>query len=116
MAAESLIEESLQAHLTRNEELVKLFVEHGGDLDDTRPVDFFFYADSQESAEALANDLQPFLDEVAVMPEADDAGKWAVQGVKQTSVNAVTEPGFVEKLVRAAAHQLAEFDGWGAPV
>ncbi|HEX7151750.1 MAG TPA: ribonuclease E inhibitor RraB [Thermoanaerobaculia bacterium] len=113
--AESLIDQELLTHLARNEELIELFLKNGGDLEDDRPVDFFFYAASEEAAEALAADLRTIgLDDVAVLEE--DEGRWAVQGVKQTSVAAVTDPAFVEKLVRAAANQLAEFDGWGAPV
>lgn len=116
MAGQSFIEEELAAQLARNEQLIATFQKHGGDLDEPRPVDFFFYAESQDAARSLAGDLEGLeFDEVAVLPEPFD-GKWGVQAIWNASVNQVTDTAFVERLVRKAAAHLAEFDGWGAPV
>jgi hypothetical protein len=116
MAGQSFIDDDIREQLSRNEKLVETFLEHGADLDEERPVDFFFYTESPEAARALADDLEANgFDEAAVLPEPTD-GKWGVQAIKKASVNGVTDAAFVEKLVRIAANHLAEFDGWGAAV
>jgi regulator of RNase E activity RraB len=114
--AESFLEEDLDAQKARNESLVEVFLEHGADLGEKRPIDFFFYANSQQDAIALAADLGPLgFASVDVANEAFD-GKWGVTAVRLDSIAAVTDEAFVGRLVRLAATYLAEFDGWGAPI
>ncbi len=114
--AENLIDVEVGEQLARNERLVELFEEQGGDLTAPRPIDFFFYTRSEADGKALAADLERIgLIEVIVSPtESDD--QWSVTGVKQASVREVIEQQFVTALVQAAATYLAEFDGWGMPV
>jgi regulator of RNase E activity RraB len=116
MSAESFIDDDLASQQLRNEKLLEVFREHGADLGEERPIDFFFYTADHESAESLATDLWTLgFVEVNVGTEPWN-GQWSVTGVLQASVATITDKAFVERLVRLAAKYLAEFDGWGAPV
>lgn len=113
--AESFIDDEIAIQLARNEELLQLIDEHGAARDERRSIDFFFYAGDLSAAGALAADLEAAGFETHVGEEPRD-GKWLVQGVRQDTVTAVTEPQFVERVVRLAARHLAEFDGWGTAI
>lgn len=114
--AESFIHDELAEQLVRNEKIVETIVRHGADLEEERPVDFFFYTNTHADALALAGDLESSGFETAYVPDEDYEGKWAVQAVRNDSVANVTEAAFVEGIVRLAAKYLAEFDGWGTEV
>jgi hypothetical protein len=109
------IEEDLAAHAARNNELRGVIESHGADLSEIRLIDFFSYASSATDAQQLASDLSSIgFRKVEVADEADN--QWPVTGVFEGSVEQVTAPDFVERLVRLAANYLAEFDGWGTPI
>lgn len=114
--AESFINDELLQQLARNEKLVETMLEHGADLDEPRPIDFFFFASTAADAKSLAGDLQALGFESAYIAEEEIEGKWAVQVVRNDTVADVTKEAFVEQLVRMAAKYLAEFDGWGTAV
>jgi regulator of RNase E activity RraB len=114
--AESFIEDELTEQLMRNEKIVETIVRHGADLEEERPIDFFFFTNSHADALALAADLEAAGFEDAYVPDEDHEGKWAVQAIRNDSVTNVTESVFVEQIVRLAAKYLAEFDGWGTEV
>jgi regulator of RNase E activity RraB len=114
--AESFIHDELAEQLARNEQIVQTIERHGADLDEERPIDFFFYTTTHADALSLAADLEATGFETAYVPEEDNEGKWAVQAIRNDSVVNVTQPTFVEQIVRLAAKYLAEFDGWGTEV
>jgi regulator of RNase E activity RraB len=116
--AESFIEKELEEQRVRNAKIVETFERHGGDVDEPRPIDFFFYANSHPDAAALGRDLEAMgFDAVYVAsPDDDIGGKFPVQAVKNDTVAAVTAEEFVGRLVRLTAKYLAEFDGWGTAV
>jgi len=116
MPAKSFIEDEVMAQRARNEKLVETIVRHGGELEEERPIDFFFYAENRVDAEALAEDLELIGFDSTHVPDDPIEGKWSVQAVRMATVLEVTDDAFVERIVRTAAKYLAEFDGWGAPV
>jgi regulator of RNase E activity RraB len=116
MAAKSFIEDEVATQRARNERLVEAIVRHGGELEEERPIDFFFYAENRSDADALANDLEEIGFDSTHVPDDPVDGKWSVQAVRMATVLEVTDEVFVERIVRLAAKYLAEFDGWGAPI
>ena len=114
--AESFIQDELTGQLARNEQLVQTIERHGGDLDEERPIDFFFYTNTHADALALAADLEASGFETAYVPDEANEGKWAVQAIRNDTVANITQLPFVEQIVRLAAKYLAEFDGWGTSV
>ena len=116
MSAKSFIEDELAAQRARNEKIVETIVRHGGELEEERPIDFFFYTDNRADAEALAEDLESIGFDSTHVPDDPIDGKWSVQAVRMGTVLEVTDDTFVERIVRLTAKYLAEFDGWGTPV
>ncbi|HEX6160951.1 MAG TPA: ribonuclease E inhibitor RraB [Thermoanaerobaculia bacterium] len=112
---ESFLHDDVVAILARNEQLVHTIERHGGDLDEVRSIDFFFYANSHTDAQRLAADLDTRGFETFVPEEAVE-GKWSVQAVRSASVTEITDPAFVEEIVRLTSAYLAEFDGWGTAI
>jgi regulator of RNase E activity RraB len=114
--AKQFIEDDVDAQLVRNESLLEVIRDHGADLDERRPIDFFFYAGDRAVAVDFAAELKKLgFNEIQVAEEAVD-GTWSVQAVKLDSVNTITAPAFVESIVRLAAQYLVEFDGWGTSI
>jgi len=112
--AEDLIPEEVSHHVARNEKLVERIVQLGGDLEESRTIDFFFYVPTRDDAELLAGDLRAIaFENVNTSPSGN---QWAVTGEYSGSVSDITETGFVERLARLAARYLGEFDGWGTAV
>ena len=112
--AENFIRDEIDAQIARNAKLVERIEQLGGDPQTLRTVDFFFYASTENDAEALARDLHEIgLSNVQV---GSRTNTWAVTAEREASVDEVTAPAFVQKLVSSAAKYLAEFDGWGTAV
>ena len=114
--AGSFIEEELAIQSARNAKLVESIEQHGGDLAETRPIDFFFYTASEPEARALATDLEDAGFDSTHVAVEEIEGKWSVQAIRMDSVEAITEGAFVERIVRICVKYLAEFDGWGTAV
>lgn len=112
---ESFLHDDVVAQLARNEQLVHTIERNGGDLDEERSIDFFFYANSHGDALKLAADLETRGFEVFV-PDEPTEEKWAVQAARMDTVTAITQQAFVEEIVRLASTYLAEFDGWGTAI
>jgi hypothetical protein len=115
MSGEAFIETEVAEQLARNEKLVETIVEHGGELDEERPIDFLFYVSTEVAAQSLAADLEDAgFEEVTVAAVPDE--QVAVHAVRRASITAITDERFVRRLVGIAAKQLAEFDGWGTAI
>ncbi len=114
--AGSFIEEELATQAARNVKLVETIEQHGGDLDEIRPIDFFFYTSSESEARALATDLEDAGFDSTHVAVEEIEGKWSVQAIRMDSVTNVTEETFVERIVRMCVKYLAEFDGWGTAI
>ena len=112
--AEDIIQDQLDAHLRRNMTLVEKIEELGGDLGDTRTIDFFFYAPTEPDANALSADLRA--GGFTNIQVADRGRTWSVTCEKQGTVQAITAEPFVLQIVQLASKHLAEFDGWGTAV
>ena len=110
---EDTIEKEIAVHTARNEKLVEIIEEHGASLDEDRTIDFFFYLDARENADALAKDLTAadFVN-VQVLPE-QVGEKWSVHAERFASVADIVAADFVESLVQVSMRHQAEFDGWG---
>jgi hypothetical protein len=113
---ESFLKQELDEQLSRNQKLIETILRHGGKLDEERPIDFFFYCSTEESARDLGLELAAsgFVDVNVADEPLDD--QWSVTAVKIATIDAVTDPLFVERLVKIASNALAEFDGWGTPL
>lgn len=111
----SFLHDDVVAQLARNEQLVHTIERHGGDLDEPRQIDFFFYTNTHEDAVKLATDLDSRGFETFV-PDEESEGKWSVQASRTDSVTNITAQPFVEELIRLTSQYLAEFDGWGTAI
>lgn len=114
--AGSFIEEELAIQAARNAKLVETIDQQGGDLAETRPIDFFFYTASESEARALATDLEDAGFDSTHVSAEEIEGKWSVQAIRMDTVTRVTDPAFVEQIVRMCVKYLAEFDGWGTAI
>ena len=114
--AGSFIEEELAIQAARNARLVETIEQHGGDLAETRPIDFFFYTSSEPEARALATDLEDAGFDSTNVAVEEIEGKWSVQAIRMDSVEAITNDAFVAQIVRLCVKYLAEFDGWGTAI
>ena len=106
--------DAVARHRARNEKLAEKIRQLGGDLQDPRAIDFFFYAPDNDEAAALAGDLVA-LGFVNVRT-GERRSVWAVTAERRASVNEIIETEFVTRLVSLAAKHRAEFDGWGTAV
>ena len=115
--SESEIQEAIKNHIARNRELKNLIVSKGVDLEQTRPIDLHFWAFGEVAARNLEVALETEGYSVGVSkPSESDSSLWNVESQVNTSPLAVTTPFIVEKLVRLAAENRAEFDGWGTSI
>ena len=112
--AERPIRNEVNRHIARNEKLVARIVALGGDLDELRTIDFFFYVPEERDAKRLAADLRNLAFHNVQVSGSKD--QWAVTGKYRGSVAAITRVDFVERLASLAATRLGEFDGWGTAV
>lgn len=114
--AGSFIEEELAIQAARNARLIETIEQHGGDLTEVRPIDFFFYASTEQEARSLASDLEDAGFDSTHVSIEEIEGKWSVQAIRMDSVEAITDDAFVERIVRLCVKYLAEFDGWGTAI
>ena len=115
--SESDIQKAIQSHLARNLELKKLIVSKGVGLDERRTIDLHFWAYGEGAAHDLVVALETAGYSVSVSkPSEGDPSLWNVESQLKTSPLEVTTPLFVERLVRLAADNRAEFDGWGTSI
>jgi hypothetical protein len=112
--AENPILEDIAHHIARNEKLVEHIVELGGDLAESRSIDFFFYVPEEQDAELLSADLRNLAFQNVSASRSRD--QWSVTGEYRGSVAQITERAFVERLAALAAKYLGDFDGWGTAV
>jgi hypothetical protein len=115
--SESEIQKAIENHLARNRELKKLIISKGVDLEEKRTIDLHFWASGEVAARNLGVALETAGYSVGVSkPSESDSSLWSVEGKVNSSPLAVTTPFFVERLVRLAAENQAEFDGWGTSI
>ena len=112
--AENPIPGEVEHHIARNEKLVERIVQLGGDLDESRTIDFFFYVAEEHDGELLATDLRNLAFHNVHVSRSTD--RWAVTAEYVGAVSTITEIVFVERLATLAAKYLGEFDGWGTAV
>ena len=111
------IEKQIEGHEARNRELIKRITELGGDLNEVRIIDIFFFAQGEKSAYELANELkQRGSSNIDVNEIENKTDFWSVQGELNISVNKVVEQNFTEELVTLAADFSSKYDGWGTKV
>jgi len=108
------IQTSVLRHATRNRELKELIESKGVDLAEQRTIDLHFWAGGEEAARNLTAVLQTegYL-VVSQNPSKGNPALWNVEAQVEASPLSVTAPLFVERMVRVAAENEAEFDGWG---
>ena len=115
--SESNIQKTIQGHLARNLGLKELIIRKGVDLDVKRTIDLHFWAHGKVAAHDLVVALEIAGYSVSVSKPSDgDPSLWNVESQLNASPLEVTAPFFVERLVRLAADNQAEFDGWGTSI
>ena len=94
-----------------------MIVSKGVDLEEKRTIDLHFWAFGEAAARDLEGALETAGYSVSVSkPSEADSSLWNVESQVNTSPLAVTTPFFVERLVRLAIENQAEFDGWGTSI
>ncbi len=104
-------------HQQRNH-LIKLNLRQKGvNLDEPCPIDFHFWAWSQRDAAVLARSLYQMGFLIRLLaPAENDPDRWSVEaGAKIPPIQAAGDE-LTEKLIRLAAEQGSDFDGWGTSV
>src|SRR3989442_14136775 len=113
----SVIEDSIQAHHARNRELLKLIANKGADPNVARDIDRHFWTPNEDAARNLSADLRARgYSRVAINRAVADASLWNVETCVHATPLSVVAPVFVEDIVRLAAANDGEFDGWGTSI
>jgi regulator of RNase E activity RraB len=111
---ESDIQEAVERHATRNRKLKKLIESKGADPASSRSIDLHFWAFGERAANNLAGALQNAgYSHVSKKASESDSDVWSVETQFEASPLSVSAPFFVERMVRLAAENEGEFDGWG---
>jgi hypothetical protein len=111
---ESDIQAAVERHAIRNRELKKLIKSKGVDLASSRLIDLHFWAFGEKAANDLAGALQNAgYSPVSQNASEGDSAVWSVETQFEASPLSVSAPFFVERMVRLAAENKGEFDGWG---
>ena len=112
--SESELIVAVENHLARNRDLKSLIESKGVDLEVPRAIDLHFWAFGEEAAGNLGVALQAEgYSLVSRNLSPRDPALWNVEAVVEASPLTVMAPLFIEKLVRLAADNDGEFDGWG---
>lgn len=115
--SEADIQTSVERHAARNDELKKLIESKGVDLAAQRVIDLHFWADGEEAARNLVAALQTEgYRVVSRNPSGRERSLWSVEAQVEASPLSITAPFFVERMVRVAAENDGEFDGWGTSI
>ena|SRR5258708_6208980 len=113
----SALEDSIQAHHARNRELLKLIASKGADPNVPRDIDLHFWASNEDAARTLAAGLEARgYSRVARNRAVADTSLWNVETSVHATPLSVVAHVFVEDLVRLAAANDGEFDGWGTSI
>jgi hypothetical protein len=108
------IQAAIERHATRNRELKKLIESKGIDPASSRLIDLHFWAFGETEANNLAGALQNAgYSPVSKKASESDSTVWSVETRFEASPTSVSAPLFVERMVRLAAENEGEFDGWG---
>lgn len=105
----------VEEHSLRNRALLQRLRELGVDLSRPRPIDFHFWAGSQDDADRLEHDLKSIGMRVEAL-SSDEPGNWSVEAMQEVSPTQASDAALVERLARLAAKNRSEFDGWGTSV
>jgi regulator of RNase E activity RraB len=119
MLDEAEIQENMTGHAERNAALIEDLRRKGVDLGATRSVEHHFWANDQQGAALLAQELykRKYL-VLAISPvDAEDGSKlWNVEAAMKRTLADAAKPKLTEELVRLAARFDATYDGWGASI
>ena len=108
------IQAAVNRHRARNRELKELIESKGVDLGAMRFIDLHFWAFGPEAAAKLAVALEAEgYSPVSKNLSLSDSALWNVETQVESNPLAITSSAYVEKLVRLAAENRGEFDGWG---
>jgi len=111
---ESEIQATVERHATRNRELKKLIESKGVNAASSRLIDLHFWAFGERAANDLAGALQNAgYSSVSKKASESDPAVWSVETQFEASPLSVSTLFFVERMVRLAAENEGEFDGWG---
>ena len=106
--------ENLAKQAAMSPETVRQLRKHDVTDETTLKLEFFFYTDTQEKAEALAAPLRTFHYEVETGPSAGDDGLVLVTGWSLPSkMDERSVVAWTEKMCRLGFKHDCEFDGWG---
>jgi regulator of RNase E activity RraB len=116
---ESEIRAIIRGHEKRNAELLRSLRLKGVALNEARPVEHHFWANSQGDAALLARELYDrgyLVLAISPVTTVDGAGMWNVEaGVEQTPSVAASRD-VTEELSRLAARSDSVYDGWGTSI
>ncbi len=113
------VESAIARHRSRNASLKRALEDKAVPLYEERPVDVHFWACSQRDAAVLARKLYQlgFLVKLIAPAAAEmDQDKWSVEAGARIAPHKMISDEFTETLVRLAADEDAEYDGWGTAV
>ncbi|MDQ2920440.1 MAG: ribonuclease E inhibitor RraB [Acidobacteriota bacterium] len=115
--SEADIQKWIVRHAARNRELKQLIESKGADLAGRRIINLHFWSGGEKAARNLAAALQTEgYVVVSRKPSVSDPSLWNVEAQVEGSPLSVTAPLFVERIVRVAAENEGEFDGWGTSI
>jgi Regulator of ribonuclease activity B len=111
------IQEQIDGHFRRNEELKEALRDKGVKLHERRSVELHFWAFSQKDAAMLAQALyEEGLLVLVLAPPPSGESEWNIEAGLQDSVENLTSLLNVKRFVELAAKFNALYDGWGTVV
>src|SRR5215813_6661528 len=106
-------------HHERNPELRVKFEQKETNLEESRPVEFYFCARSQRDAAVLGRSLYQLgflIRQIAPAATDDDPERWLVEAGARISLHQALGDELAKKLIDLAAAEDATFDGWGTSI
>jgi regulator of RNase E activity RraB len=119
MLDDEKIQVSIDNHIKRNWEILKLLREKGLGLNSAFMTEHHFFAPRQLEAAKLAMALEKKnFNIVEIEPAETKEGRegWAVVGEVEMTLEAAADPATAEELIKLAATFEARYEGWGAEV
>jgi hypothetical protein len=107
------INEVAAGHNSRNLVLCDQLRTKGMDLEASRTIDLYFWADNKQSAQQLRFALKERGFRKPRKDPTDDSHVWNVEANIEASILHVTNPEFVQEMCELALINGSKFDGWG---
>jgi len=107
----------IKGHLNANKRILSELRKHGVTEDKSLKIEYFFYTNAKEKADALAEKIKELNYSVLVSSDASDNTLWVITGwTNKIKISEAELATWTKEMCEIGYYYDCDFDGWGTNV